>query len=177
MILSAFLLGINTWGSVLMRQEFNPLWFIPTSTYLSQYFSVIENHYPGNGQLASIYIQTTNLSRNLDQLEALIDTVRNETQIVSQVDDWFTGFKDFTTKRHAIGKPNSISKPVLARTHLFCYSYFHITDWSTQNMTDDQFSTYLKNYLFTQKGAKFRSNFKFEEPLGCRSSVAPPISV
>lgn len=89
-----------------MRQEFNPLWFIPTSTYLSQYFSTIENHYPDNGQLASIYIQTKNLSSNLDQLEALIDTVRNETQIVSQVDDWFTGFKDFTAKRHAIGKPN-----------------------------------------------------------------------
>lgn len=112
LILSAFLLGINTWGSVLMRQEFNPLWFIPTSTYLSQYFSVIENQYPENGQLASIYIQTTDLSRNLDQLEALIDTVRNETQIVSQVDDWFTGFKDFTNKRHGIGKPNSISKLV-----------------------------------------------------------------
>lgn len=106
LILSAFLLGINTWGSVLMRQEFNPLWFIPTSTYLSQYFSAIESHYPDNGQLASIYIQTTNLSSNLDQLEALIDTVRNETQIVSQVDNWFTGFKDFTAKRHAISKPN-----------------------------------------------------------------------
>jgi hypothetical protein len=44
-------------------------------------------------------------------------------------------------------------------------------------MTDKQFSTYLKNYLFTQKGAKFRSNFKFEETLECRSSAAPPISV
>ncbi|XP_046631548.1 uncharacterized protein LOC124311207 [Daphnia pulicaria] len=152
LIVSAFLLGVNTWGSVLMRQEFNPLWFIPTSTYLSQYFSTIESHYPDNGQLASIYIQTKNLSSNLDQLEALIDTVRNETLIVSQVDDWFTGFKDFTAKRHAI-------------------------DWSSQNMTDEQFSTYLKNYLFTQKGAKFRSNFKFEKSLECRSSIAPPISI
>jgi hypothetical protein len=44
-------------------------------------------------------------------------------------------------------------------------------------MTDEQFSTYLKNYLFTQKGAKFRSNFKFEKSLECRSSIAPPISV
>lgn len=89
-----------------MRQEFNPLWFIPTSTYLSQYFSVIESHFPDNGQMASIYIQTTNLSSNLDRLDALIDTVQNETDIVSQVDDWFGGFKEFTAKRHAIGKLN-----------------------------------------------------------------------
>nr|SVE82668.1 EOG090X0BEK [Daphnia magna] len=152
LVLAAFLFGINTWGSVLMRQEFNPLWFIPTSTYLSQYFSVIESHFPDNGQMASIYIQTTNLSSNLDRLDALIDTVRNETNIVSQVDDWFGGFKEFTAKRHAI-------------------------DWMNQNMTDEQFSTYLKNYLFTQKGAKFRRNFKFEDPLQCRSAIAPPISV
>nr|SVE79688.1 EOG090X0BEK [Daphnia magna] len=152
LVLAAFLLGINTWGSVLMRQEFNPLWFIPTSTYLSQYFSVIESHFPDNGQMASIYIQTTNLSSNLDRLDALIDTVRNETNIVSQVDDWFGGFKEFTAKRHAI-------------------------DWMNQNMTDEQFSTYLKNYLFTQKGAKFRRNFKFEDPLQCRSAIAPPLSI
>nr|SVE88835.1 EOG090X0BEK [Daphnia sinensis] len=152
LVLAAFLLGINTWGSVLMRQEFNPLWFIPTSTYLSQYFSVIESHYPDNGQMASIYIQTANLSSNLDRLDALIDTVRNETKIVSQVDDWFGGFKEFTAKRHAV-------------------------DWTNQSMTDVQFSTYLKNYLFTQKGAKFRRNFKFQDPLECRSAIAPPISV
>nr|SVE90082.1 EOG090X0BEK [Daphnia sinensis] len=102
--------------------------------------------------MASIYIQTANLSSNLDRLDALIDTVRNETKIVSQVDDWFGGFKEFTAKRHAV-------------------------DWTNQSMTDSQFSTYLKNYLFTQKGAKFRRNFKFQDPLECRSAIAPPISV
>nr|SVE70620.1 EOG090X0BEK [Daphnia similis]SVE71247.1 EOG090X0BEK [Daphnia similis]SVE72505.1 EOG090X0BEK [Daphnia similis] len=102
--------------------------------------------------MASIYIQTTNLSSNLYRLDELIDTVRNETNIVSQVDDWFGGFKEFTAKRYAV-------------------------DWINQTMTDEQFSTYLKNYLFTQKGAKFRRNFKFEDTLECRSAVTPPISV
>lgn len=87
-----------------MRQEFNPIWFIPKSTYLSQYFSVIENYYPDNGQLASIYIQTTNISSNLNNLESLIDTVKNETSIVSRTDDWFGGFKEFSANRHAISK-------------------------------------------------------------------------
>ena len=51
------------------------------------------------------------------------------------------------------------------------------SDLSDLSVTDEQFSTYLKNYLFTQKGAKFRSNFKFTEPLECRSGVVPPILV
>lgn len=98
---TAFLLGVNIWGSVLMRQEFNPLWFIPQSTYLSKYFNVIETHYPDNGQLASIYVQTTNLSSNLKHLENLINSV-NETTVVSRVDDWFTGFREFASKRHGL---------------------------------------------------------------------------
>lgn len=85
-----------------MRQEFNPIWFIPKSTYLSKYFSTIESFYPDNGQLASIYIQTTNISGNLNHLEGLIGTIKNETTLVTRVDDWFDGFKEFTTKRHAM---------------------------------------------------------------------------
>ena len=87
-----------------MRQEFNPIWFIPKSTYLSQYFTAIDNYYPDNGQLASIYIQTQNLSGNLNHLEGLIDAIKNETTYVTRVDDWFDGFKEFTAKRHGISK-------------------------------------------------------------------------
>lgn len=176
LIVSASLLGVNIWGSILMRQEFNPIWFIPKSTYLSQYFSVIENYYPDNGQLASIYIQTTNMSDNLNNLEALIDTVKNETAIVSRVDDWLSGFKEFTAKRHAISE---FTKQVFdSRTNGDCIEKScDFVDWTNPSISDEQFSTYLKNYLFTQKGAKFRSNFKFSEPLNCRSTFAPSISV
>ena len=157
-----------------MRQEFNPLWFIPHSTYLSQYFTTLETHYPDNGQLASIYIQTTNLSRNLDHMEKLIDAVKNETTIVSRVDDWFTGFKEFSAKRHAMGTLEQVLPKGIVDA-LLTTSY--IVDWANPNITEDQFSTYLKNYLFTQKGAKFRSNFKFADVLECRSTMAPPLSV
>ena len=32
-------------------------------------------------------------------------------------------------------------------------------------MNENEFHAYLKNYLFTQKGAKFRINFKFNDTL------------
>jgi len=102
-VLTVSLLGVNIWGTVLMRQEFNPLWFIPTSTYLAQYFSVLEKYYPDNGQMATIYVKTDNLSEHLEHLNDLISSLRNETAIVSRVDDWFGGFKEFTSQRQSVG--------------------------------------------------------------------------
>ena len=104
MLLTATSLGLNIWGSVLMRQEFNPLWFIPSSTYLSQYFTMLEQNYPSNGEMATMYVRTNKLAAHIDVMEDLIAELKNETLIVSNVDDWFTGFKEFVVKRHLIGK-------------------------------------------------------------------------
>lgn len=48
-----------------------------------------------------------------------------------------------------------------------CYDCL-LTDWSRPEepkMNEREFHENLKNYLFTQKGAKFRINFKFTDPL------------
>ena len=86
-----------------MRQEFNPLWFIPSSTYLSQYFSQLDHYFPNNGEMATVYIKTENLFNHTRELDDLITALRNETEIISRVDDWFTGFKEMVKKRYSIG--------------------------------------------------------------------------
>lgn len=103
LVLTATSLGFNVWGSVLMRQEFNPLWFIPSSTYLSQYFRTLEEFYPSNGELGTIYVKSDHLFDHLDDLEDLIGTLGNQTDIVSSVDDWFGGFKDFVVTKQLFG--------------------------------------------------------------------------
>ena len=103
MLLTAVILGFNVWGSVLMRQEFNPLWFIPSSTYLSQYFTQLQKYYPSSGELATIYIKSNNLSQHLHDFEDLITTLNNQTDIVHHVDSWFSGFKDFVINRQEFG--------------------------------------------------------------------------
>ena len=84
--------------------SFSRLWFIPKSTYLSQYFNTIDNYYPNNGEMATVYVKSDNLSHHLNHLEDLISSLKNETTIVSRVDDWFAGYKYFTGKRQGIGK-------------------------------------------------------------------------
>lgn len=103
-MLTTISLGFNIWGSILMRQEFNPLWFIPQSTYLSQFFSTLERDFPDNGQMATLYIQTNNLHDHLRDMDELILKLKNETDIVSRVEDWFVGFQEFSSKRHYVGE-------------------------------------------------------------------------
>ena len=102
LVLTATAFGLNTWGSVLMRQEFNPLWFIPKSTYLSQYFSALSDFYPSNGEMANIYVKTTNIHQQLADIDGLVNTLNNESAIVSRLDSWLDGFKQFTHKRYSI---------------------------------------------------------------------------
>lgn len=56
--------------------------------------------------MATVYVKSDNLSHHLHHLEDLITSLKNETTIVSRVDDWFAGFKYFTGKRQGVGKNN-----------------------------------------------------------------------
>ena len=37
LVLTGILLGFSVWGNVLLRQEFDPMWFLPKDSYLSLY--------------------------------------------------------------------------------------------------------------------------------------------
>jgi len=37
LVITGVLLGFSVWGNVLLRQEFDPMWFLPKDSYLSLY--------------------------------------------------------------------------------------------------------------------------------------------
>ena len=37
LVTTGVLLGASVWGNVLLRQEFDPMWFLPKDSYLSLY--------------------------------------------------------------------------------------------------------------------------------------------
>ena len=50
LLLTAALLGTAIWGVTNLRQEFNPIWFIPKSTYLFQFLIRMFDYYPNLGK-------------------------------------------------------------------------------------------------------------------------------
>ena len=52
LLLTAGLLGVSIWGVYNLRQEFNPVWFIPQSSYFFKFLSRFMVQYPNFGKIA-----------------------------------------------------------------------------------------------------------------------------
>ena len=42
LILTTGILGVSVWGNIELRQEFDPMWFLPKESYLSQWYHYYE---------------------------------------------------------------------------------------------------------------------------------------
>ena len=66
----------------------------------------MDEFYPNQGERATVYVQSTDLHDHLEDLDQLLITIRNETEIVNTVDDWLGGFKALLSKRYSRGRPH-----------------------------------------------------------------------
>ena len=44
------ILGLSVWGNILLKQEFNPIWFLPSESYLSQWHKYNSLYFPSQGE-------------------------------------------------------------------------------------------------------------------------------
>lgn len=79
-----------------------------------------------------------------------------------------TGLLALSISRESAKESVKIDLKVYSSFFLLVDCSIWLIDWSRTEepkMNEKEFHEYLKNYLFTQKGAKFRINFKFTDPL------------
>eukprot|EP00095_Tigriopus_kingsejongensis_P012251 snap_masked-scaffold472_size162276-processed-gene-0.4 protein:Tk12251 transcript:snap_masked-scaffold472_size162276-processed-gene-0.4-mRNA-1 annotation:"hypothetical protein DAPPUDRAFT_306990" len=143
-VCSLLLLAGGSYGLYLLRQEFNPIWFIPPESYLSQWFAANEKFFPEEGERVTINIGPIDYSEELWKINLLVDKLKNETEIVSSVDSWFSGFKDYMEKNDLVQD---------------FFETFHV------NNTEFYFR--LTQFLFSPNGAKYRTNFQFDQNIIC----------
>ena len=101
-LFSAAVLGVSLWGNVLLRQEFNPVWFIPPESYLAKWFAANEFYFPKEGETVKINIAQVDFSEELPKIESLVARLEEETDILSNVDSWYTKFKEYTEKNNLV---------------------------------------------------------------------------
>ena len=53
LLVTCGLLAVNAWGLSQLRQEFNPLWFLPSDSYLAKYHRAVETYFPNEGEQAA----------------------------------------------------------------------------------------------------------------------------
>lgn len=147
LIASGCLLASSAWATMNLHQEFNPMWFIPSSSYLYEAFEASNKYFPDAGERGYVYFANTSLPDDLPELNRFADAL-TANNVVSSVDAWFTALDEYISQ-----------KPDLQNTTL------------TYSMLQDTLSVFLQS----SSGAAYRGDFIMDGDLNCHYP-APPIT-
>ena len=139
--------SVGVWGLTMLRQEFNPVWFIPQESYLAQWFHANEKYFPKEGETVKINIAQIDYSNELPKLDALVSRLEEETSILTNVDSWYRKFKEYTVTNNLVNET---------------YGWFDVF-----REDKNKFYRVLTQFLFSSSGAKYRGNFNFMQDLVC----------
>jgi len=145
-ILTTTIFGISVWGNIELRQEFNPIWFLPPESYLAKWHQARATYFPSNGEQVQVFWSDLKLPEDLPKLESLHSEIANQIDIISSVDSWYTGFKDYMQKNFA-------------------------EDGSIFELETYDLKSRLTQYLFSPHGAQYRFLFQFDTDIECGQQV------
>jgi hypothetical protein len=147
--------GVGIWGNVLLKQEFDPTWFLPGDTYLAQWFANNRRYFPSQGERATIHFSGTNLPADLPKIAALVSQLEKKRDILDSVDSWTGPYSDYLNKMGIAGWDELMN----------------------DNVSNHSFSRTLTQFLFSPSGAAYQRQFRFaggNEKLVC-GQAAPPV--
>jgi len=149
-LLACVLFGLGIWGNVLLRQEFDPAWFLPAGTYLATWFDLNKQFFPGEGEVGTIYFSNTQLPEEIEQIDGLV-TALEKLPDVENVDSWTTRYIDYVQSNKLLENHTRIP-----------------------DMDIKFFKRTLTQFLFSPSGALYRGSFHFPHGLVCGEN-APDI--
>lgn len=125
-----------------IKQKFDPIWFIPSSTYYFEYAMMHRQLYPNRGFEAAVYMGSFNYTDEIPKIIELSEKLNKETDILGHVSSWIEEFQEFMEE-------------------------FYEIDLRNQKLTEEQFKFYISKFLFSASGGKYQANFKFDKTLIC----------
>ena len=142
--LSAVLLGVSLWGNVLLRQEFNPVWFLPAESYLAQWHQHNSRLFPSQGEQVTVFLAGLDLPNELAKLDMVHEQLKKQEDIIAprSVDSWYLDFKSYVNKNFDGELPEV-------------------------EMEVGDFEARLTQFLFSPTGSKHRLLLNFNNSLEC----------
>ena len=152
-VITLVLFSVGIWGNILLKQEFDPTWFIPQETYLAKWFRLNKEYFPSQGEVGTIYFNGVKLPQDIGKIESLALELENMKDIIESVDSWTKHYKEFVRNNSLVDPLTSISQ-----------------------ISETVFRNTLTRFLFSPGGAMYRSKFRFESDLVC-GDPAPDIGL
>ena len=151
-ILTSLICGVGIWGNVLLRQEFDPTWFLPQDTYLAKWFELNKELFPSEGETGTVYFNNVQLPQDIPKIDFLADSLRRQPSIET-VDTWTLGYEKYVFDNDLVGNVSSV-----------------------EQINSTLFRKTLTQYLFSPSGASYRGKFRFSDKLSC-GDPAPSINL
>lgn len=143
--------SFNLYNMLQLDQRFDPIWFVPASTYMFKYIEIRRFMFPEMGFEAGLYFGQLNYTLEFPKILNLTEEMNNQSQYLHEVNSWAHKLQDFSME----------------------HMQYNLT---SGNVTDLQFSTVLSKFLYSPEGGKYQPHFRFKEKLEC-GKPAPPVTV
>lgn len=85
------------YGNTKLRQEFDPIWFLPDDSHLSEFLTKREISYPGIGFPGFIVADQVNWTASFSQLDKFVNDFKNSGNVY-EFDNWYDDFKEYSNK-------------------------------------------------------------------------------
>ncbi|XP_069127848.1 patched domain-containing protein 3-like isoform X2 [Argopecten irradians] len=133
MVVTAIFLGFGIWGFVVLKQEYNPIWFIPTDSYPYKYDSA-NTKYFNTGAQAAVYCKSIDYYGSQTQFDSVYTQLTASSYISSgSTDSWFKSFTDWlsTTSTASVTSRLDGNKYPSSSTNFYDLLYEFVTTEST----------------------------------------------
>ncbi|XP_076059078.1 patched domain-containing protein 3-like isoform X2 [Oratosquilla oratoria] len=145
LVFTAGLIGVSSWGLSNLRQEFEPIWFLPHRSYLFQFFMKQKEYFPTLGKPGVVYLGNFSYYEEIDKIDTLVTQLK-ASPYVGEVDDWYSVFKKYMEK--------------------------HEYPLDDPDMNQDDYDYFFSLFLYSPAGSEYRvKNFKFNGNYTCYDTV------
>jgi hypothetical protein len=87
--------AIGIRGNMLLKQKFDPIWFLAEDTHLYKFNMERTKFFPDMGQNAGIYFGRLNYSVELPNIHRLVAQLKQEENILKNLEEWYSKFRSY----------------------------------------------------------------------------------
>jgi predicted RND superfamily exporter protein len=101
LLTAAALTAGGVYGLTQLEQKFDPIWFLPPSSYIAKWYSANAAYFPSEGESVVVYFTGIDWRSEATRIGELEEALRNETSIVARVDSWYDKFSSFVDEQQS----------------------------------------------------------------------------
>ncbi|KAJ7386392.1 Patched domain-containing protein 3 [Desmophyllum pertusum] len=125
-VITGTLFGVNLYGTLMLRQYFDRVWFLPPESMGYKYTLESSKYFPVDGAPATIYTGKFDYYKNQGKLHDLYDVVTSDKYVISSsVNSWYEEYIAWARKQKAGQYFDQTTTPWKIQSKNYFYSWLN----------------------------------------------------